>query len=214
MILSLSDWRREYMKAGLSEAELDPNPLLQFQKWFQQAVDAGMLEPNASVLATADKEGRPSARTMLLKAVDERGFTFFTNYESRKGRELSENPRAALVFPWIELERQVIITGPITRISREESEAYFKVRPRGSRLGAWASKQSSVITGRAELEERIARLERQFPNEEIPLPPNWGGFLLAPDQIEFWQGRPSRLHDRLQYTKQANGTWRIERLSP
>lgn len=214
MILSLSDWRREYMKAGLSEAELDLNPLLQFQKWFQQAVDAGMLEPNAAVLATADKQGRPSARTMLLKAVDERGFTFFTNYESRKGHQLAENPQAALVFPWIELERQVIITGPVTRVSREESEAYFKVRPRGSRLGAWASKQSSVISGRGELEERIARLEKQFPNEEIPVPPNWGGFLLTPEQIEFWQGRPSRLHDRLQYTKQPNGSWRIERLSP
>ena len=166
------------------------------------------------VLATADKIGRPSTRIVLLKDVDERGFTFFTNYESRKGHELAENPHAALNFPWIDLERQICISGTATKVSREESSAYFKLRPRGSRLGAWASQQSQVISSRTLLEERMKLLEQQYPGEEVPLPPNWGGYLLSPTQIEFWQGRPNRLHDRFCYFKQADGSWKINRLSP
>jgi len=214
MKMALTDIRREYMLAGLSEGDLEPNALGQFQEWFQETLQAGVVEPNAAVLATADASGTPSARLILVKGIDDRGFSFFTNYESRKGRELAQNPKAALVFPWIELERQVCITGSISRLSREEAAAYFKVRPRGSRLSAWASKQSQVIRSRAELEERVKQLERQYPGEEIPLPPNWGGYLLAPREIEFWQGRPNRLHDRLRYARQPDNTWRIERLSP
>jgi len=213
MLLSLADLRREYVQAGLREEDVHKDPLLQFQKWFQQAFDAGVLEPNAGVLATATTSGRTSARTCLLKGVDARGFTFFTNYKSRKGRELDENPQATFVFPWLALERQVIVSGTTTKLPREESEAYFKVRPRGSRLGAWASHQSAVIPNREELEERLRQLELMYP-EDIPLPPNWGGYLLTPDEIEFWQGRANRLHDRLQYVKHANGEWRIQRLSP
>ena len=213
MLLSLADLRREYVQAGLREEDAHKNPLLQFQKWFQQCFDAGVLEPNAGVLATATLTGRPSARTCLLKGVDARGFTFFTNYGSRKGRELDENPQATFVFPWLALERQVIVSGAVTKLPREESEAYFKVRPRGSRLGAWASHQSAVIPNREELEERLRQLELMYP-EDIPLPANWGGYLLTADEIEFWQGRANRLHDRLQYIKNAEGEWRIQRLSP
>jgi len=214
MRLSLADLRREYTQTGLSESDVDSDPLAQFQKWFQQCFDAGVLEPNAGVLATATRSGRPSARTMLLKGVDTRGFSFFTNYESRKGKQLAENPQATLVFPWLALERQVIVSGAVTKLSREESEAYFNVRPRGNRLGAWTSRQSSVVGSRTELEERLRAVESQYPGEAIPTPPNWGGFLLAPDEIEFWQGRPNRLHDRLQYVKTDAGVWRIQRLSP
>lgn len=214
MKMSLADLRREYMLAGLSEQDLDPDPLAQFQKWFQETLKAGIVEPNAAVLATADAAGAPSARMILVKGIDDRGFSFFTSYESRKGRELTQNPNAALVFPWIELERQVCITGSISRLSSEEAAAYFKVRPRGSRLSAWASKQSQVIRSRAELEERVKQLETLYPGEEIPLPPNWGGYLLTPREIEFWQGRANRLHDRLRYIRQPNHAWRTERLSP
>ena len=210
----LADLRREYTLAGLSEQDLDPNPIRQFQKWFQEALMAGLREPNAMVLATADKTGRSSTRIVLLKDVEERGFTFFTNYESRKGRELEENPHAALNFPWIDLERQICISGTVAKVSREESAAYFTIRPRGSRLGAWASQQSQVISSRTLLEERMKLLEQQYPGEEVPLPPNWGGYLLSPTQIEFWQGRPNRLHDRFCYFKQADGSWKINRLSP
>jgi len=210
----LADLRREYTLAGLKEQDLDPDPFRQFQKWLQEAVAAGIREPNAMVLATADKSGRPSSRTVLLKGFDERGFIFFTNYLSRKGLELAHNPYAAITFPWVELERQICITGKVSKVSREESSAYFKMRPRGSRLGANVSIQSSVISGREELERRLQQLEAQYPAEEVPLPDNWGGYALMPDQIEFWQGRPNRLHDRLRYTCQPSGTWRIERLSP
>jgi pyridoxamine 5'-phosphate oxidase len=214
MLLSLADLRREYVQAGLDEADLHKDPLLQFQKWFQQCFDAGVLEPNAGVLATATLSGRTSARTCLLKGVDARGFAFFTNYGSRKGRELAENPQATFVFPWLALERQVIVSGTVTKLEREESEAYFKVRPRGSRLGAWASHQSAVIPNRGELEERLRQLELLYPGNDIPIPANWGGYLLTPDEIEFWQGRANRLHDRLQYMKSSQGEWRIQRLSP
>src|SRR6266542_468049 len=212
--MSLADLRRDYSLAGLSEADLAADPFQQFEKWFQEAVAAEILEPNAMVLATVDPSGQPSTRVVLLKGVDPRGFKFFTNYESRKGRELAANPKASLTFPWTELERQICVTGRVSKVSREESEAYFKLRPRGSRLGAWASSQSQVIASRVLLETRLRELEARYPGDEIPLPPSWGGYVLAPAEIEFWQGRPSRLHDRLRYQRQPGGAWKIERLSP
>jgi pyridoxamine 5'-phosphate oxidase len=214
--MSLADIRREYTAGGLRRADLDANPVAQFQKWFAQAETAlakNQLDVNAATLATADKNGIPSARVVLLKGLDGRGFTFFTNYDSRKGRELAENPSAALVFYWQELERQVCVAGPVGKISRAESETYFKSRPRGSQLAAWASNQSEIVPDRAALEIKWRELEKKFPNE-VPLPPNWGGFVLKPERIEFWQGRPSRLHDRFCYSRQANDSWKIERLAP
>ena len=210
----LAELRQEYTLAGLSESNLAPDPIAQFQKWLGEAMTAQLAEPNAMVLATVAADGQPSTRTVLLKALDARGFSFFTNYESRKARELATNARAALTFPWHALERQVNVEGHVSKLPREEAEAYFKLRPRGSRLGAWASNQSQVIAGRDTLEARMKQLEAQYPGEEIPLPPNWGGYVLAPERIEFWQGRPSRLHDRLRYTRLPDGSWRIERLSP
>jgi pyridoxamine 5'-phosphate oxidase len=212
--MSLSDLRREYTLAGLKESDLDSNPFKQFDKWFQQALAAGLPEPNAMTLATATLAGKPSARIVLLKGFDERGFVFFTNYESQKGRELLANPQAALVCYWIELERQVRISGRVSRVSAEESEEYFQSRPLGSQLGAWASQQSEVVGGRKTLEERLEQLTREYQTKPVPLPPYWGGYRVAPETIEFWQGRPNRLHDRLRYTLQANSHWLIERLSP
>ena len=213
--MSLADLRRDYSLAGLNEADLAANPIQQFEKWFQEALAAEIVEPNAMVLATVDAAGQPSTRVVLLKAVDARGFSFFTNYESRKGRELAVNPRASLTFPWIALERQVCITGNVSKLSREESAAYFKLRPRASRIGALASpRQSEAIANRAMLEERMKQLEAQHPGEDVPLPDYWGGYVLTPVEVEFWQGRPSRLHDRLRYARQPDGSWKIERLSP
>jgi pyridoxamine 5'-phosphate oxidase len=212
--MNLADLRREYTKGGLRRADLDPNPLVQFQKWFEQALMAELLEPSAMTLATADKEGCPSSRIVLLKGVDERGFTFFTNYESRKGRELAENPRAALTLYWAELERQVCIAGDVAKTSRAESEKYFALRPRGSQLGAWVSKQSSVVLDRAFLEKRLEEMEKESMERDVSAPAYWGGYHLVPMRIEFWQGRPNRLHDRLQYLKQSDGSWRLDRLSP
>ena len=212
--LRLAQLRREYTLAGLREVDLAPDPIVQFQRWFEDALAAGIVEPNAMVLATADKEGRPSSRIVLLKQVDARGFVFFTNYASRKGRELSENPHASLTFPWHALERQVCITGAASKVPRDESEAYFKLRPRGARLGANVSRQSEVVESREFLEKRLAELEQQHPGEDVPMPPTWGGYVLAPYEIEFWQGRPNRLHDRLRYIRQQDSTWRLERLSP
>lgn len=206
--------RREYTRAALSEAELHPDPLEQFRLWFEQALDAEVREPNAMTLATATPDGRPSARIVLLKGLEGDGFVFFTSYDSRKGRELEANSQAALVFFWPELERQVRVTGTASRIAREESDAYFRSRPRGSRVGAWASAQSRVIPDRAALERRIAEMETNFPGEEIPLPPFWGGYRVIPETVEFWQGRPSRLHDRLRYTRAEAGGWVVERLAP
>jgi pyridoxamine 5'-phosphate oxidase len=211
--MSLSDLRKDYVSSGLSETSLDPNPFQQFSRWFQQALDAALPEPNAMTLATATREGKASARIVLLKSFDEQGFVFYTNYESRKGRELAENPYAALVFHWIELERQVCAAGPVSRVSREESESYFHSRPVGSQLGAWASRQSQVISGREVLEDRLKQLEKDYRDKLIPLPPDWGGVRLVPEMIEFWQGRPNRLHDRLRY-RLLDKRWLIERLSP
>jgi pyridoxamine 5'-phosphate oxidase len=217
----LADLRRSYADAGLSEGELAGDPVTQFEAWLSDAVAAGVKEPNAMVLATAapaDGAWQPSARTVLLKAVDARGFVFFTNYGSRKGTELDGNPAASLVFPWYDLERQVVVVGRVDRVSREESRAYFETRPRGSRLGAWASRQSQPVqpvepgTGRAGIEAAYAETAERFPGE-VPLPDFWGGYRLAPQTVEFWQGRPSRLHDRLQYVREGEG-WRVRRLEP
>lgn len=201
-------------KVTLLEEDLDPDPFLQFNKWFAEASSAGLREPNAMTLATASADGMPSARVVLLKAVDRSGMVFYTNYDSRKGRELRDNPRAAATFYWPELERQVRIEGAVERTSREESEAYFHSRPHGSQLGALASRQSEIIRGRTELEARLAELEAKYAGTAVPLPPAWGGYRLLPHSIEFWQARPNRLHDRLRYRKQPDGSWRIERLSP
>jgi pyridoxamine 5'-phosphate oxidase len=209
----LARLRKEYLLRGLSEEELDANPFTQFRRWFQEALDAPLLEPTAMTLATATKDGRPSARMVLLKHVDERGFIFFTNYASRKGEELLENPRAALLFYWDALERQVRVEGEVERTSRELSQEYFASRPFASRIAATISQQSSVIAGRKELEQRFRELAEQYNGKEVPLPPFWGGFRLIPQTFEFWQGRENRLHDRLRYSKQGHA-WKIERLSP
>jgi len=214
--LNLADIRREYTLAGLRRADLDANPIAQFQKWFEQATTAFAqkeIDVNAATLATADKNGKPAARIILLKGLDERGFIFFTNYGSRKGRELAENPSAALTFYWAELERQICAAGSVEKISRGESENYFQSRPHGSRLAAWASNQSDVVADRAALEKKWNELAAKFPGD-VPLPPNWGGFVLRPARIEFWQGRPSRLHDRFCYTRLAEDSWKIERFAP
>ena len=212
--MSIADLRREYSLAGLRKADLAADPLQQFRHWFDQALAAGTLEPNAMVLATADAAGKPSTRVVLLKGIDERGFVFFTSYESRKARELAVNRHAALNFFWVELERQICVTGSVTQVPRAEAEAYFKTRPRGSRLGAWASKQSDTVASREVLEARLQELEKKYPGEEIPLPPFWGGYVLPPREIDFWQGRPNRLHDRFRYSKQSDGRWLVERLYP
>jgi pyridoxamine 5'-phosphate oxidase len=235
--MSIADLRREYNLAGLRRHDLASDPLLQFQRWFDQATGARasgrvrkllikiykslllikateQLDLNAMTLATADRQGRPSARVVLLKGLDERGFIFYTNYNSRKGRELEENPEAALVFYWPEQERQVCVAGRASLLPAAESEAYFGTRPRGSQIGAWASDQSAVVRDRVDLEQKWEQIEKKFPEVKIPRPPHWGGYVLAPARLEFWQGRPNRLHDRFRYTRQPDKTWVIERLSP
>ena len=210
---SYADLRKDYTLAGLAEKDLARDPFRQFEKWFAEAQAAKVPEPNAMVLASCTPDGRPSTRTVLLKALDGRGFVFYTNYESRKGRELAGNARASLLFPWIAMERQVMVEGTVSRVTREESDAYFHSRPRLSQLAAWASNQSSVIGDRALLESAMKALEKQYAGTDVPLPPNWGGFRLVPESVEFWQGRRSRLHDRLRYRRDKDG-WAIERLAP
>lgn len=211
---AISQLRVKRSTEGLDESDIDPDPIAQFAAWMQKALDANLRMPNEMTLATADSHGRPVARIVLLKGVDERGFTFFTNYESRKGKHLADNPHAALVFYWAELERQVDVTGQVEKVSFPESEAYWRTRPPASRRAAWASRQSEVIQSRAELEERVREVEARWPDDDIPMPPHWGGFRLIPETIEFWQGRPDRLHDRLIYKRVADMGWLIERLSP
>lgn len=214
--LPLADLRQDYRQDSLRRDAMAPEPFAQFRTWFAQAQQSGIVEPNAMTLSTVDPAtGQPSSRVVLLKGLDARGFTFFTNHQSRKGQELLAQPRAALGFFWKELERQVNVRGKVEAVTRQESEAYFHSRPRASQLGAHASAQSAPIPGRAWLEEEFAALEKRYPEGTlIPLPSNWGGYRLLPEAIEFWQGRPSRLHDRICYTLNQTGEWRLDRLSP
>jgi pyridoxamine 5'-phosphate oxidase len=210
---NIANIRYDYQLKGLLETDLDPDPLKQFRLWFEDVREAGITEANAMLLSTVF-EGRPSGRIVLLKDLDERGFSFFTNYDSKKGHEIAANPQVALTFFWKELERQVRIEGKIGKTSDAESSEYFAVRPRGSQIGAWASGQSEVIPDREFLEEKTKELEARFEGRQVPRPAHWGGYRVVADYVEFWQGRPSRLHDRLAYTKQPDGSWKIERLSP
>ena len=206
--------RDDYTRGAFDADSADPDPIRQFQAWYREAAATPMREPTAMTLATATPDGRPSARIVLLKAVDDRGFVFFTNYQSRKGGELEHNPWAALVFHWPDLVRQVRVEGRVAKVSDEESDAYFKTRPRGSQLGAWASEQSRAIKSRADLERRVQAVEATYEDREIPRPPHWGGLRLVPVAIEFWQGRLDRLHDRVLYSRADDGGWTRERLSP
>ncbi|XKK58711.1 pyridoxamine 5'-phosphate oxidase [Streptomyces sp. ARC32] len=212
----LASMRKQYRAEGLSETELAATPVEQFARWFKQAAtDGGLFEPNAMVVSTADAEGRPSSRTVLLKHFDAQGFVFYTNYDSRKGRELDANPYVSLLFPWHPMARQVVVTGVARRTGRDETAAYFRTRPHGSQLGAWASVQSSVVAGRRALDGAYAELAARYPEgEQVPVPPHWGGFRVVPQAVEFWQGRENRLHDRLRYVAEGGGGWRVERLSP
>ncbi|HLY70058.1 MAG TPA: pyridoxamine 5'-phosphate oxidase [Puia sp.] len=210
---SLADMRKDYQLQRLSEESVDENPFLQFTRWWHEAVEAKIDEVNAMTLATASGEGVPAARTVLLKAFDENGFVFFSNYDSNKGKQMQDNPRACLVFFWKELERQIRITGTVSKTSSKESDDYFNSRPEGSRVGAWASPQSHVIASREWLEENEKEFRKRFNKEKLSRPENWGGYRVMPAVIEFWQGRPNRLHDRIQYSLQDD-KWIIERLAP
>lgn len=211
---TIADLRQDYTLQGLRETDVNSNPFVQFKEWFDQALSADILEPNAMMVATTTTQGKPSARMVLLKDFDERGFVFYTNYNSQKAQELAENPQAALVFWWAELQRQVRICGWVEKISEEESDKYFYSRPFSSRLGAWASNQSEIIENREVLEQQLEELQKEYYNKDVPRPPHWGGIRVIPAEIEFWQGRSSRLHDRLVYRKVEDGNWKIERLSP
>ncbi len=211
---TIADLRKDYTLHGLSETEINPNPFTQFKRWFDESQSAQLPEPNAMTLATTTPDGKPSARIVLLKNFDARGFVFYTNYTSQKGQELAENPQAALVFWWAELERQVRICGRVEKVSDAESDKYFYSRPLNSRLGAWTSNQSQAIASREVLEERFKELQHEYADRDVPRPPHWGGLRVIPTEIEFWQGRPSRLHDRLCYSRDNNDNWKVKRLSP
>ncbi len=235
--MSIANLRREYSLTGLRRADLEPDPIAQFKKWFDQALGARasgrvrkffirlykavflirateQVDLNAMTLSTVDAEGRPASRVVLLKGVDQRGFVFYTNYNSRKGRELAGDPHAALTIYWPDQERQVCMAGTVAQVPPAESDAYFRTRPRGSRIAAWASDQSHVLANRAELEAKWREFETKYPGQDVPRPPHWGGYVFTPHRLEFWQGRPNRLHDRFRYTRQPDNTWLIERLSP
>nr|WP_234043126.1 pyridoxamine 5'-phosphate oxidase [Streptomyces marianii] len=209
--------REHYRSTPLDEADLPPDPMEQFVRWFKDAAAGRLHEPNAMIVSTATPDGRPSSRTVLLKHFDDRGFVFYTNYASRKGRELDANPHVSLLFPWHPLTRQIIVTGTAARVGRDETAAYFRTRPHGSQLGAWASPQSSVLPSRGELLRRYEELADRYPaGEQVPVPPEWGGYRVTPGTVEFWQGHENRLHDRLRYvrTPEGPGGWRVERLAP
>jgi pyridoxamine 5'-phosphate oxidase len=206
--------RYEHAAQGLRRSDLDPDAIKQFANWFTAAIEAGIRDVNAMSFATAGPDAKPSVRILLLKGFDQDGFVFFTNYESEKGKQLHANPYAAMAFYWIELDRQIRISGKVEKTSREESKIYFHSRPIGSQLGAWASRQSEVLDARRVLDARMAEMTERFGDKPIPLPPHWGGYRLKPDILEFWQGRPNRLHDRFRYARQADGNWLIERLAP
>ena len=212
--MQLAEMRRNYAARALDLADLDANPFAQFDHWMREAIETQVIEPNAMTLATADAAGRPAVRTVLLKGFDERGFVFYSNYESAKARDLAANPKVALLFPWLALERQVSAMGVANKITAVESLKYFLSRPRESQIGAWASRQSEVISTRALLESKFAEMKARFANGEIPLPDQWGGYRVTPQSFEFWQGRPNRLHDRFKYTLQSDGSWTIARLMP
>lgn len=212
-IMDISDMRRDFESEGLDRDQLDADPVRQFETWFNHAREAGVLEPNALSLSTVGASGQPGLRTVLLKYFDGAGFVFYTNYGSRKAHELAENPRAAMLFPWLALNRQVIIQGAVEKVSKTESLRYFSSRPRGSQIGAWVSEQSQAITSRGLLEQKVAEMKQRFQKGEVPLPSFWGGYRLVPERFEFWQGRPSRLHDRFEYVRD-DGHWRIQRLQP
>lgn len=210
----LSKLREEYLKGELLENNINKDPFQQFGLWIQEAIDSHVSEPNAMSVATSTPDGKPSIRVVLLKELNQQGFVFFTNYDSRKGAEIAANPNAAIVFDWHQIERQVRIEGVITKISEEDSDTYFNSRPRGSKIGAWVSPQSQVINGREQLDKLQQQTEQRFEGQDIPRPTHWGGYILIPTSIEFWQGRPSRLHDRILYSKKSNNEWDIERLAP
>ena len=211
---AIADIRKDYMLQALLEADVANNPFEQFGRWWNEAVTSQISEVNAMTLATATKDGIPSARIVLLKGYSDKGFVFFTNYQSAKGRELEENPKASLVFFWKELERQIRIAGDVEKITDEESDTYYNTRPIGSRIGAWASPQSQPIESREVIEERFKIYSEKFGDKLIERPPYWGGYVVKPIAVEFWQGRPSRLHDTIQYIKEADGSWRIQRVAP
>ena len=212
--MDISELRREYMSQGISVDDLDSNPFTQFERWFKQANESGITDPNAFTLATADHNGAPSARTVLLKLFDEQGFVFFTNYNSRKSKQVKENPMAAMLFAWLPLNRQVRVEGRCERISSAESLKYFATRPRGSQLGAWCSDQSEVIESRSFLEQKYREAAEKFKSGSVPLPSFWGGFRIVPNRIEFWQGRENRLHDRIEYLPDGSDSWTKSRLAP
>lgn len=212
--VDLAALRENYTKGSLDVSDVLPSPIQEFHKWFNQAVDSQILEPNAMHLCTVSPDGKPSARIVLLKTLDATGFTFYTNYQSRKGHEMDANPNACLTFFWGELERQVRIEGTIEKVDAKDSDDYFAVRPRGSQIGAWVSNQSQVVESREVLIEKEKAFIAQFEGQDVPRPDHWGGYRLVPNYIEFWQGRPSRLHDRIAYTLEESGNWKIERLSP